>query len=182
MLWTGAQRDRLDVLDVERLAVDAMAGLLSWAETVALGDRDEWGRSLAAAAAAAAAGAGADATTTSSAEVCGGGGGGGEDEEEKEKEEEPRIIAAMAAAAAGGVGMGMGIGMGELEEEEEREQMRKEKDKEGENALWRVFEAGRNLCAWLGVVDGVEAMDMLEGEIWGRRGGVGQTEGTGYGM
>ncbi|CAJ2513351.1 Uu.00g014700.m01.CDS01 [Anthostomella pinea] len=42
MIWTGSQRDRLDVLNVERLAVDSMARLLAWAETVALGDYDEW--------------------------------------------------------------------------------------------------------------------------------------------
>ncbi|KAI1872611.1 hypothetical protein JX265_005491 [Neoarthrinium moseri] len=42
MLWAGSQRDRLVVLNVERLAVDSMARLLGWAETVALGDGDEW--------------------------------------------------------------------------------------------------------------------------------------------
>ncbi|ETS86783.1 hypothetical protein PFICI_00611 [Pestalotiopsis fici W106-1] len=41
MLWAGSQRDRLTVLNVERLAVDNMAKLLSWGETVALHDSDE---------------------------------------------------------------------------------------------------------------------------------------------
>ncbi|KAI1373602.1 hypothetical protein F4677DRAFT_211622 [Hypoxylon crocopeplum] len=76
MLWTVSQRDRLDVLNVERMAVDNMSHLLCWAETVALGDYDEW----------------------------------------------------------------------RLADEE---------------ALWQVLEAGRNLCAWLGVPDGIQAMDAL---------------------
>lgn len=42
MLWVGSQRDRLTVLNVERIAVDNMAKLLSWAETVALCDYDGW--------------------------------------------------------------------------------------------------------------------------------------------
>jgi hypothetical protein len=42
MLWMGSQRDRLLVLGVERIAVDNMARLLAWGETVALGDYDEW--------------------------------------------------------------------------------------------------------------------------------------------
>ncbi|KAI0012888.1 hypothetical protein F4779DRAFT_505227 [Xylariaceae sp. FL0662B] len=42
MLWAGSQRDRLDVLNVERLAVETMGRLLTWAETVVLGDYDEW--------------------------------------------------------------------------------------------------------------------------------------------
>lgn len=41
-LWTGSQRDRLDVLNVEREAAKTMALLLEWAETVVLGDYDEW--------------------------------------------------------------------------------------------------------------------------------------------
>ncbi|KAI5864993.1 hypothetical protein GGS23DRAFT_403421 [Durotheca rogersii] len=82
MLWVGSQRDRLDVLDVERLAVDNMARLLSWAETVVLGEYDEWEAS-------------------------------------------------------------------------------------SEATAWRVFEAGRNLCALLGVTDGVHAMDSLRDEITG---------------
>lgn len=42
MLWVGSQRDRLTVLNAERMAVNNMARLLSWAETVAMGDHDEW--------------------------------------------------------------------------------------------------------------------------------------------
>lgn len=42
MLWVGSQRDRLTVLNVERIAVDNMAKLLSWAEMVALCDYDGW--------------------------------------------------------------------------------------------------------------------------------------------
>ncbi|KAI1214034.1 uncharacterized protein F4807DRAFT_111963 [Annulohypoxylon truncatum] len=42
MLWVGSQRDRLDVLNVERTTVGIMSHLLCWAETVALGDYDEW--------------------------------------------------------------------------------------------------------------------------------------------
>lgn len=42
MLWAGSQRDRLDVLNVERTTVGIMSHLLCWAETVALGDYDEW--------------------------------------------------------------------------------------------------------------------------------------------
>ncbi|KAI1137056.1 hypothetical protein F5Y05DRAFT_95841 [Hypoxylon sp. FL0543] len=42
MLWAGSQRDRLDVLNVERSAVENMGRILCWAETVALGDYDEW--------------------------------------------------------------------------------------------------------------------------------------------
>ncbi|KAK8049133.1 hypothetical protein PG994_010863 [Apiospora phragmitis] len=41
-LWTGSQRDRLDVLNVEREAAKTMALLLEWAETVVLGDYYEW--------------------------------------------------------------------------------------------------------------------------------------------
>ncbi|KAK8056703.1 hypothetical protein PG993_001930 [Apiospora rasikravindrae] len=41
-LWMGSQRDRLDVLNVEREAAKTMALLLEWAETVVLGDYDEW--------------------------------------------------------------------------------------------------------------------------------------------
>ncbi|KAK7969804.1 hypothetical protein PG996_001757 [Apiospora saccharicola] len=41
-LWTGSQRDRLDVLNMEREAAKTMALLLEWAETVVLGDYDEW--------------------------------------------------------------------------------------------------------------------------------------------
>ncbi|KAK8095387.1 hypothetical protein PG999_013409 [Apiospora kogelbergensis] len=41
-LWKGSQRDRLDVLNVEREAAKTMALLLEWAETVVLGDYDEW--------------------------------------------------------------------------------------------------------------------------------------------
>ncbi|KAI6087892.1 hypothetical protein F4821DRAFT_277552 [Hypoxylon rubiginosum] len=33
-----------------------------------------------------------------------------------------------------------------------------------EGALWRVLEAGRNLCAWLGVPDGIQAMSRLESD------------------
>ncbi|KAI1079413.1 hypothetical protein F5B20DRAFT_543451 [Whalleya microplaca] len=80
MLWTGSQRDRLNVLNVERLAVETMGRLLAWAETVVLGDYDEW------------------------------------------------VFAE-------------------------------------EEALWRVVDAGRNLCAWLGVPDGIRAMEILEGDI-----------------
>ncbi|KAI1094779.1 hypothetical protein F5B19DRAFT_414801 [Rostrohypoxylon terebratum] len=42
MLWAGSQRDRLDVLNVERTTVGIMNHLLCWSETVALGDYDEW--------------------------------------------------------------------------------------------------------------------------------------------
>ncbi|KAI0845620.1 hypothetical protein F5Y00DRAFT_165719 [Daldinia vernicosa] len=42
MLWTGSQRDRLHVLNVERLAIESMGRLMHWAETVALGNEDEW--------------------------------------------------------------------------------------------------------------------------------------------
>ncbi|KAK7987936.1 Tyrosine-protein phosphatase non-receptor type 9 [Apiospora arundinis] len=41
-LWMGSQRERLDVLNVEREAAKTMALLLEWAETVVLGDYDEW--------------------------------------------------------------------------------------------------------------------------------------------
>ncbi|RYP78281.1 hypothetical protein DL769_003217 [Monosporascus sp. CRB-8-3] len=81
MLWASSQRSRLEVLNVERLAVEDMGNLLSWAETVALGDYDEW--------------------------------------------------------------------------------------RAAEDAFWYVFEAGRRLCAWLGVADGIQAMAMLESDIWG---------------
>ncbi|KAF7524294.1 hypothetical protein G7054_g11461 [Neopestalotiopsis clavispora] len=40
MLWAGSQRDRLTVLNVERLAVDNMAKLLLWGETVVLDDSE----------------------------------------------------------------------------------------------------------------------------------------------
>ncbi|OTB01501.1 hypothetical protein M426DRAFT_14386 [Hypoxylon sp. CI-4A] len=80
MLWTNSQRDRLDVLNVERNAVDNMGRLLCWAETVALGDYDEW---------------------------------------------------TMA-------------------------------DNE---ALQHVMAAGKDLCAWLGLLDGMQAMDALESEV-----------------
>ncbi|KAI1650552.1 uncharacterized protein F4817DRAFT_264256 [Daldinia loculata] len=42
MLWTGSQRDRLHVLNVERLAIESMGRLMHWAETVALSSEDEW--------------------------------------------------------------------------------------------------------------------------------------------
>lgn len=80
MLWSGSQRDRLDVLNVERMAVENMARLLGWAETVALGDYDEW---------------------------------------------------TLAEDAA----------------------------------LWRVVDAGRNLCAWLGVQESIHDMENLEGQL-----------------
>ncbi|KAI8956792.1 hypothetical protein F5Y11DRAFT_341900 [Daldinia sp. FL1419] len=38
MLWNGSQRDRLHVLNVERMAIESMGRLMRWAETVALGD------------------------------------------------------------------------------------------------------------------------------------------------
>lgn len=41
-LWTGSQRERLEVLNVEREAAKTMMLLLEWAETVVLGDYDEW--------------------------------------------------------------------------------------------------------------------------------------------
>ncbi|KAI1807691.1 hypothetical protein F4811DRAFT_449447 [Daldinia bambusicola] len=80
MLWSGSQRDRLHVLNVERLAIETMGRLMHWAETVTLGEWDEW--------------QGAD-----------------------------------------------------------------------EQALWRVLEAGRHLCDWLGVPDAIQAMEALEGEV-----------------
>ncbi|KAI1770926.1 hypothetical protein F4818DRAFT_225692 [Hypoxylon cercidicola] len=79
MLWAGSQINRLDVLNVERTAVDNMGRLLCWAETVTLSDSDEW----------------------RSAE---------------------------------------------------------------EDVLWRVLEAGSNLCAWLGVPDGIQTMSRLESD------------------
>lgn len=82
MLWLGSQRDRLLVLSVERIAVDNMARLLTWAEMVALGDRDEW----------------------------------------------------------------------TLAEHD---------------ALMRVLDAGRNLCAWLGVKDSIRDMETLEAQLKG---------------
>ncbi|KAI1400357.1 hypothetical protein F4819DRAFT_461750 [Hypoxylon fuscum] len=85
MLWAGSQTNRLDVLNVERLAVDNMGRLLCWAEAVALGDYDEW----------------------------------------------------------------------RLADDE---------------ALWRVLEAGRNLCAWLGVPDGIQTMSVLESDWSGYTG------------
>ncbi|RYO96466.1 hypothetical protein DL764_007461 [Monosporascus ibericus] len=81
MLWASSQHSRLEVLNVERLAVEDMGNLLGWAETVALGDYDEW--------------------------------------------------------------------------------------RAAEDAFWCIFEAGRKLCAWLGVADGIQAMAMLESDIWG---------------
>ncbi|KAI0110027.1 hypothetical protein F4814DRAFT_450998 [Daldinia grandis] len=42
MVWTGSQRDRLHVLNVERLAIESMGRLMHWAETVALSSGDEW--------------------------------------------------------------------------------------------------------------------------------------------
>ncbi|KAI1467362.1 uncharacterized protein F4812DRAFT_459467 [Daldinia caldariorum] len=42
MLWSGSQRDRLHVLNVERLAIETMGRLMRWAETVTLGEWDEW--------------------------------------------------------------------------------------------------------------------------------------------
>ncbi|RYP23959.1 hypothetical protein DL765_000845 [Monosporascus sp. GIB2] len=81
MLWANSQRSRLEVLNVERLAVEDMGNLLGWAETVALGDYDEW--------------------------------------------------------------------------------------RAGEDAFWCVFETGTKLCTWLGVADGIQAMAMLESDIWG---------------
>ncbi|RYP63829.1 hypothetical protein DL770_009293 [Monosporascus sp. CRB-9-2] len=81
MLWASSQRSRLEVLNVERLAIEDMGNLLGWAETVALGDYDEW--------------------------------------------------------------------------------------RAAEDAFWYVFEAGRKLCAWLGVADGIQAMATLESDIWG---------------
>ncbi|KAI0124652.1 hypothetical protein BJ170DRAFT_467453 [Xylariales sp. AK1849] len=80
MLWVGSQRDRLVVLNVERMAVENMARLLGWAETVALGDYDEW----------------------------------------------------------------------TLAEDD---------------ALWRVLDAGRNLCAWLGVQESIRELEVLEGQL-----------------
>ena len=50
-------------------------------------------------------------------------------------------------------------------------------DADGEYALWRVFEAGRNLCNWLGVADGVQGMSALEEEIWGLGVGGGDSGG-----
>ncbi|KAI2463671.1 hypothetical protein F4781DRAFT_440338 [Annulohypoxylon bovei var. microspora] len=91
MLWAGSQRDRLDVLNVERATVGTMSRLLCWAETVALGDYDE------------------------------------------------RAIA------------------------------------DGE-ALGRVMQAGRSLCGWLDVPDGVRAMEVLDGDV------MGSGSGSGYGM
>ncbi|OTA86244.1 hypothetical protein M434DRAFT_399960 [Hypoxylon sp. CO27-5] len=80
MLWAGSQRDRLDVLNVERAAVENMGRILCWAETVALGDYDEWNMA-------------------------------------------------------------------------------------DEEALRQVLEAGRNLCDWLQVSDGIQGMDALENDV-----------------
>ncbi|KAI0140164.1 hypothetical protein F4776DRAFT_580404 [Hypoxylon sp. NC0597] len=80
MLWAGSQRDRLDVLNVERAAVENMGRILCWAETVALGDYDEWNMA-------------------------------------------------------------------------------------DEEALRQVLEAGRNLCDWLQVPDGIQGMDALENDV-----------------
>lgn len=153
MLWAGAQRDRLDVLDVERLAVENMSSLLAWAETVALGDCDEWRRSF------------SSSTTTSSSTITPttmagmgmttgggrGGGGGGEG-----------LSAHDQTVGIDGDATGVGAGLAAAAEEKDQQ----------DTALWRVFEAGSNLCAWLGIADGVEAMAVLEGDIWGR-GGIG---------
>lgn len=87
MLWTGSQHSRLDVLNIERMAVDNMSRLLCWAETVALGDYDEW---------------------------------------------------RMA----------------------------------GDDAMWQVLEAGRNLCAWLGVPDGIQGMEALGASVLRSRHGI----------
>ncbi|KAI1407479.1 hypothetical protein F5Y13DRAFT_126316 [Hypoxylon sp. FL1857] len=87
MLWAGSQRDRLDVLNVERAAVENMGRILCWAETVALGDYDEW------------------------------------------------TIA-------------------------------------DEEALRQVLEAGRSLCDWLQVPDGIQGMRALESDVMGPGFGV----------
>ncbi|KAI0838998.1 hypothetical protein F5Y06DRAFT_267154 [Hypoxylon sp. FL0890] len=87
MLWAGSQRERLDVLNVERAAVENMGRILCWAETVALGDYDEW---------------------------------------------------TMA----------------------------------DEEALRQVLEAGRSLCYWLQVPDGIQGVDALESDVMGPGFGV----------
>ena len=148
MLWAGAQRDRLHVLDVERIAVDNMGALLAWAETVALGDRDDWARALAPALACPRADAGNEGGCWFPGQAQGHGGG----------------------ADANGVSMGDAGGDGNVREAGTD-------DADGEYALWRVFEAGRNLCNWLGVADGVQGMSALEEEIWGLGVGGGDSGG-----
>ena len=132
MLWAGAQRDRLHVLDVERLAVDNMAALLAWAEAVALGDRDDWARALRVGTA-----------------------------------NEGGWFPAQGPRYGGAGGMRPEGANGARPMQDGGDEGDGDADADGEYALRRVFEAGRNLCAWLGVADGVQGMSALEDEIWG---------------